>query len=62
MQVGDLVKINVHRPTSDKKWFGVIVKKWTALSHRSKQPFTNTLVLCFNGEQVEVPLYMLEAM
>ena len=60
MKVGDLVKINVHNHISDKRWFGVIVKKWTALSYPSKMPYTNTLVLCSNGEQVEVPLYVLE--
>ena len=65
MHVGDLVKVNpplsirIRRGKSDS-FRGIILKTWTAYRHPCRTPYTNTIVYCFDGTEIEVPTWAME--
>jgi hypothetical protein len=60
-KVGDLVKIRIRRGKSDS-FQGIILKTWTAYRYPCRTPYINAWVHCFNGTEIEVPTWSMEAL
>ena len=60
-KVGDLVKVRIRRGKSDS-FQGIILKTWTAYRYPCRTPYINAWVHCFNGTEIEVPTWSMEAL
>jgi len=60
-KVGDLVKIRIKRGKSDR-FRGIILKTWTAYRYPCRTPYINAWVYCFDGTEIEVPTWSMEAL